>query len=125
MANEISVITGLTATKGALRFSFPQSTLQVSMSGSHFVENVQDFTTTTSGLNMGGSSFTPGYASFVNTDPTGSGSYVEIGTVVSGTFSPMMKIWPSGKAIIPLGTLSLSGRSGSGTQTLNFGILEL
>ncbi len=86
------------------------------MAGNRKVGNTQSLTTTPSGLNVAGNTFTPGYAVLANLSTT-SGQYVTV--TLTG------RLYPGEVAIIPIASLAgLSGSASSGTASLDYNILE-
>lgn len=116
MSDEITVNYGLSVRKGSLVFAYPQNALRVDMAGNLKLGNTQDIGTVTSGLNVAGNTFTPGYAVFTNLSTT-SGQYINV------TLSA--RLYPGEVALIPIASLAgLSGSASSGTAKLDYNILE-
>jgi hypothetical protein len=92
MANEITVSGQLSVTKGSLALRKSIGTQRFDMTGTAYSAGVQSIATTAAGVavSIATAVGTPGFAYFVNLDPT---NYVEIGIQHSGTtFVAFMKV---------------------------------
>jgi hypothetical protein len=88
MASEITVTAGLQLANGNLKDTKSVS-LKVNQTTAKNYVTVQDVGTSHEAIAIPGDIATPGWAEFVNLDPT---NYVEIGVVVSATFYPVAKL---------------------------------
>jgi hypothetical protein len=90
MANELTVVASLQATKGNLEVG-RQATVRATMTGNKLAAQGQTIGTTAESLALNPDIATAGYAWLRNLDTT---NYVEVGKNVSGTFHGLIKLKP-------------------------------
>lgn len=121
MADEITIISGLSVTKTNLTATIPTTSASVDLTGTRFIRNCQTVGTTYEAITVGdlGSA---GWCYIKNTDAT---NYVEFGLEVTGAFYPFVKIL-AGETAGPmkLSTLSIFGRANTGAVVADIFILE-
>tara|TARA_R110000868_G_scaffold302509_1_gene563040 strand:+ start:108 stop:470 length:363 start_codon:yes stop_codon:yes gene_type:complete len=119
MANEITITTKLSVSKGNLIHAENPGTGSFTLNGSVASGGVLTVATT-AGLITMGSVTTAGYSFFRNTDTT---NYVEVGTGTT-TFTAFMKLAAGESAVLRLGTNAPSARANTLPLNLQYYILS-
>lgn len=120
MANEITITTGLQATKGSLSVQLNPASFQTDLTGSRFIRNVQAVGTTHEALVVGDLS-TAGVYRITNLDAT---NFAELGVDVSGTFYPVDKVLPGETIQSRLSSLSRHVKADTAAVNLDITIFE-
>lgn len=122
MANEITVTARLRATKGYL--SVDRSVSKTSnMYGTHMSDNIQSIPTSAAGtaITITAGVASAGWAWVRNTDTT---NYIDIGVQVSGTFYPLIRLYPGEGHPMRLAMLTPYARANTAAVDLEFCALE-
>jgi hypothetical protein len=121
MANEITMASGLTVQKGSLNFQIPLNSVQVDLTGSRVIRNVQAVGTSYEAIVVGDLA-SAGVAYFRNLDTT---NYVEIGVEVSAAFYALVRL-NAGETAGPfrLSTLTIFARANTAAVNLDTMICE-
>ena len=102
MANEITLNVSMSVAKGTLRYTFAPPTASINLTGNAAAGGVQNVSTTTEALSLIDVT-TRGMANFINLS---TGTEVEIGSVVSGTFHPFGLLKAGEPAVMRLSATS-------------------
>lgn len=124
MADEITITSSMTVNKsGVARVDVPAETMREDMTGTHFVNTVQDIGFAAhEALAVGSDLGTPGFAFFHNRDTT---NFVQVGLDVAAAFVPFIKLLPGQKAgPVPLANTTFYAQADTGAVKLQFLIVE-
>lgn len=121
MANEITVLAGLTVSKSDLKVSIPTLSKQFTMTGTYYSAGVQLIGTTHEILSISADLVTAGWAWFKNVDPT---NFIEVGIDAAGTFHPLLKLLASEFALCPLTTKAIYARANTAAAKLEYNVVE-
>jgi len=88
MADEITIISGISVLKSNLSTTIPTTSSTVDLSGTKFIRNCQTVGTTYEAVSVGDLA-SAGWCYIKNTDTT---NYVEFGVEVAAAFYPFVKI---------------------------------
>lgn len=121
MADEITIVSGISGTKSNLTFTVPVNTKTVDLSGSAFIRNCQTIGTTYEAITVGDLA-SAGWCYITNLDST---NFVEFGVEVAATFYPFVKIL-AGESAGPfkLSTLTIFGRANTASVRADILITE-
>jgi len=121
MADEITIISGISVLKSNLSTTIPTTSSTVDLSGTKFIRNCQTIGTTYEAVSVGDLA-SAGWCYIKNTDTT---NYVEFGVEVAGAFYGFVKILagePAGP--FKLSTLSIFGRANTAAVVADIFITE-
>ena len=99
MANEISAICNLTASKGGVSLPGVSKTKQVTMTGTDMYAATASITTTTSTLSFGSITGAPEFTRITNIDPT---NFVYLSMQTPASTNPFAKLKPGYSTLVPL-----------------------
>ena len=119
MADEIAVTIALSVAKGNLALAIASERFLPDMSGTRYIDNVQNIGTTAEALGVGDVG-TAGWAYFKNLDLT---NYVEIGRDISG-FQAFIKLLPGEACVVRLGTSAPYAKANTAAIDLKYVIIE-
>ena len=127
MANEISYQFQVRLANGSLSDQYSSPSQRTDQTNARLIRNVQEIGTTEESLETGDLA-TPGWSVWVNLEdidvnPT---YYVEVGSYVSGTFYPFLKVEPGDQMVCKLGisTAQLYAKAYNGTVSLFYIIYD-
>jgi len=121
MADEITIIAGISVAKSNLSATIPTTSSTVDLSGTKFIRNCQAVGTTYEAVSVGDLS-SAGWCMIKNLDTT---NYVEFGVEVSAAFYPFVKILPGETAgPFKLATLSAFARANTASVVADIFITE-
>lgn len=121
MADEITIVSGISALKTNLSITVPVSSYTADLSGSRFIRNCQNIGTTYEAITVGDVS-SAGYCYIINLDST---NYVEIGREVAAAFYGVVRIDAGEKAgPFKLSTTSIFGRANTAAVNIDILIFE-
>lgn len=119
MASEITLQAALKATKGFLSIA-KDKTVRIDLSGTAFMNAVQNIGTTYEQIVIPAEIATAGCAFFRNLDAT---NYVEVGVVVAATFYPLLKLKPGEVAVCRLATTTFYAKANTAAVNLEICLL--
>jgi len=121
MADEITIISGISVLKSNLSTTIPTTSSTVDLSGTKFIRNCQTVGTTYEAVSVGDLA-SAGWCYIKNTDTT---KYVEFGVEVAAAFYPFVKIL-AGETAGPfkLSTLTIFGRANTASVVADIFITE-
>lgn len=121
MANEITVLTQLKASKTNFQFDSTNLVKRYTLNGAAKSAGTQIIGTTQEQVVLGADLGTAGWSIFTNLDAT---NYLEIGLYISSVFYPVLKLKAGETAVCRLGTSTFYAKANTANCVLDFTILS-